>query len=177
MRHGLGTASTRRSPRGGRAIVAALVVMVVFTAGAMAFWWDVAWVPAVLAAVLFIVVLILAELDRRVQHERQVEAESEEQRERIVATRTWAVGTKTTLVIVGGLLAISIVVASIFFQWKAVGIGALLLFAWMILIGMPVWLATVKDEKEIEREQLTGEPTPTSHGDRHTEPPPRGSTR
>lgn len=166
MAHGDRRTTGRRHPRRGRAIVAALVVMIVFTAAAMGFWWDIAWVPAVLAAVLFVVILMLAELDRRVQHERPLKTGSEEKRERVVRTRTWAIGTKTTLVIVGGLLAIALVVASIFLEWRAVGIGALLLFAWMILIGLPVWLATVKDEEEIEHERLTGEPAPSSHGDR-----------
>ncbi len=160
------TAPRRARPRCGRVLVVGLVIAVVLAAVAIIWRWAWAWVPAVLAAIIFVVAIAMDRLDRRVRREPPLPDMSETQRERVTRTEAWAVGSETTFVILGGLAAIALVLASVFLEWPLVALGGLLVFGWCALLGMPVWLAAVADEEEIERERLTGEPAPTSHGDR-----------
>jgi len=115
------------------------------------------WAPAVLAAIVFGTDLALAAIDRRVHRERRLAAVPSESRERKVLAAEERVGAKMVLTLAIGLAAIALVVASAFLAWRLVGIGALIVFAWMALLGLPVWAAAVEEEVDEERERLTGE--------------------
>jgi len=152
----------RRRPRPGRVVVAGLVIAVMLAAVAIIWGLAWAWVPAVLAAILFVVVIAMDRLDRRVRHEQPLPEMPEPRREQVTRTEAWTVGTETTFIILGGLAAIALVLASVFLEWPLVALGGLLVFAWCVLLGMPVWLAAVGDEEEVERERLAGEPVAPS---------------
>ena len=46
-----------------------------------------------------------------------------------------------------------LLVAAALFDWRSVGIGALMVFCFTMLFGLPVWAATVAEEVEAERDQ------------------------
>lgn len=66
--------------------------------------------------------------------------------------------TKTGLKIVVGAGLAALVLAAIAFGWQWLGFGTLLIFAFMIFVTAPVWLAWMYDEIEEETERLKHEP-------------------
>jgi hypothetical protein len=144
----------RRTPR--RRLTGLIVLLLLATAVVMIWRWPWAWVPAVLAGIVFVVAARLVHLDQRIAAESPVAGPGPARRERRMRRAEWAVGTRATLLIVGGLAACALLVAAVALQWTAVGIGALLVFAWMVLLGLPVWLAAVEDDVADEHRQIAG---------------------
>jgi hypothetical protein len=60
---------------------------------------------------------------------------------------------KTVMAILVSLMAMALLVAAALFDWRSVGIGALMVFCFTMLFGLPVWAATVAEEVEAERDQ------------------------
>lgn len=131
----------------------ALIVALIATTFTVGFWWRVAWVPAAIAGVLFLLHLRLSHLEWRARHHvagpdmRFAPAPSAQQ----VAERK--IATKTVVAVVVSLMSIALLVAAALFDWRSVGIGALMVFCFTMLFGLPVWAATVAEEMEAEREQ------------------------
>ncbi len=73
-------------------------------------------------------------------------------REIVAAERA---GFRLGVIIVAPIAALAVVLAAIFVGWKLIGLGALAIFALMILFGAPVWLAAVEDDIE-EAAERTG---------------------
>ena len=65
---------------------------------------------------------------------------------------------KTALKIVVGVGLAALVLAAIAFGWQWLGFGTLLIFAFMIFVTTPVWLAWMYDEIEEETERLQHKP-------------------
>ncbi len=133
-----------------------IVVLLLVTAGLMIWQWPWAWIPAVLAGIVFVVAARLVQLDQRIAAESPQRGGGPVERQRRIRRAEWAVGTRAALLIVGGLAACALLVAAVALQWRIVGIGALLVFAWMVLLGLPVWLAAVEDDVADEHRQLVG---------------------
>ena len=65
---------------------------------------------------------------------------------------------KTALKIVVSIGVAALVLAAIAFGWQWFGFGTLLIFAFMIFVTAPVWLAWMYDEIEEETERLQHKP-------------------
>jgi hypothetical protein len=150
-----------RSPSGGelpptrarRWVGNALIVALIATAFAVGFWWRVAWVPAMFASILFLLHLRLSHLEWRAQHHivgpdmrLAPLPRTQQMAERKIAA-------KTVMAILVSLMAMALLVAAALFDWRSVGIGALMVFCFTMLFGLPVWAATVAEEVEAERDQ------------------------
>ena len=131
----------------------ALIAAIIATAFTVGFWWRVAWVPAVAASILFLLHLRLSHLEWRAQHHAvgpDMRLASMPRAQQIAARK---IAAKTIVAIVVSLLAIALLVAAALFDWRNVGIGALMVFCFTMLFGLPVWAATVAEEVEAERDQ------------------------
>jgi len=131
----------------------ALIVAIIATAFTVGFWWRVAWVPAVFASILFLLHLRLSHLEWRARHhvvgpDMRIapSPRAKEMAERKIAA-------KTMVAILVSLMAMALLVAAALFDWRSVGIGALMVFCFTMLFGLPVWAATVAEEVEAERDQ------------------------
>ena len=70
-------------------------------------------------------------------------------------------GLRVVLTICIPLAVAALVLATIFVGWDVVGLGALAIFAAMIFMGAPVWLAAVEDEIEEAQERVGIEHPPS----------------
>lgn len=60
-------------------------------------------------------------------------------------------GAKVLLRIVAVVFVVAMVVGAALFDLRLLGVGAVLVFAYMALFGMPVWLASMEDAAEEEK--------------------------
>ena len=70
---------------------------------------------------------------------------------------------KTGIYIVIAVMLSALLIASILFEFQVVAIGALVVFAYMLLIAAPLWLGWFNDDIEDEQERLTGVEADSSH--------------
>ncbi|MBT8207233.1 MAG: hypothetical protein HKN07_09535 [Acidimicrobiia bacterium] len=147
----------RRQRKHQTGLRVALILAVVITAIVMLVHWPIVWIPAMIAAIIYCVDHSIAAIDRRAQHESPLPPMSEEARRRATVAAEERVGVKTALAIGIGLAAIAAVIAAAFLDWKLVGVGALGIFAYLALLGLPFWVAAIEEEVETEHDQLTGE--------------------
>lgn len=131
----------------------ALIVAIIATAFAVGFWWRVAWVPAVFASILFLLHLRLSHLEWRAHHHIVGPDMRLAPLPRTQQTAERKIAAKTTVAILVSLMAMALLVAAALFDWRSVGIGALMVFCFTMLFGLPVWAATVAEEVEAERDQ------------------------
>jgi hypothetical protein len=143
-----------------------LLVATIATMTTFYFW---AIVPATMAAFAYVVLLVTNELERR-SDRRGAEgsagamgrAESDERTvagaaaedEHVVAMPL--VRHETTVVTVGGLALLviaAIVAAAIFGGWMML-FAIPFLFAYIVLLGLPAWLAAIEDDIEDEQHKL-----------------------
>ena len=61
------------------------------------------------------------------------------------------------------LVVIGAVLAAIFLDWQFVALGGLLIFCYMLLIGGPIWVASIEEKEEAEHERVTGEESKAIH--------------
>jgi len=112
---------------------------------AVTWWWrpDWTWVwgPAVVAAVLFSLVLLGGRLDRRLRTPRRLPEEAFGRRQQVSGQEQWRVATERSFVVVGALAATGLLIASIFLSWPVVTVGSLLVLGWGIVLGLPAWAA------------------------------------
>lgn len=143
--------------RGRVAVRIALAVAIVATAVVMFLHWPLAWLPAVLAAIIYGMDLLLLAIERRARGEPPLARMSDERREQVLRRAEGTIELKTALTIIGALAAIGAVLAAVVVDLRLLGIAALVIFAWLGLLGLPAWLAAVEEEAETEHERLTGE--------------------
>lgn len=138
------------------ALRVALVIVIAATVTVMFWRLPLAWVPALIAAIVYGMDLLLEAIDRRARR-ASLPPTAETERDRAVHAAEERVGVRTALTIGVGLAAIAVVIAAAFLDWKLAGLGALAIFAWMALLGLPFWAAAVEEEIETEHDRLTGE--------------------
>ena len=90
-------------------------------------------------------------LDPDVGEEDLEEIAPDVSREIVAAERA---GFRLGVIIVAPLAALAVLLAAVFVGWKVIGLGALAMFAFMILFGAPVWLAAMEDEIEEAEEKI-----------------------
>lgn len=131
----------------------ALIVALIATTFTVGFWWRVAWVPAAIAGILFLLHLRLSHLEWRARHHIAGPDMRAAPVPRAQQTAERKIAANTMVAIVVSLMAMALLVAAALFDWRSVGIGALMVFCFTMLFGLPVWAATVAEEMEAEREQ------------------------
>jgi hypothetical protein len=131
----------------------ALIVAIIATAFTVGFWWRVAWVPAVFASILFLLHLRLSHLEWRARHHAVGPDMRLAPLPRTQQMAERKIAAKTVMAILVSLMAMALLVAAALFDWRSVGIGALMVFCFTMLFGLPVWAATVSEEMEAERDQ------------------------
>jgi hypothetical protein len=132
---------------------AAILLVLVVTAGTVWRWWPLTWAPAALAAILYAMYATLMVIDRGA-HASPVGGDDAAGRgmsaERSVA---W----KTALTLFIGLAAIATVIASALLDAQMVAIGALVVFAMAVFMGMPILTLTVTEEMGAVRDGADSE--------------------
>lgn len=150
--------STTTTPSTRLPLRIALLLAILITIGLMVSSWSWAWVPAAIAGILFCMDAALVAIEHRAARSHSLPASMPAaDRRRTVRTAEEGTGRRTAITIIIGLSAIAIVLSSIVFDWRFIAIGALGIFAWMSLLGLPFWVAAVEDEAERKHEALTGE--------------------
>jgi hypothetical protein len=132
--------------------VAILLVLVV-TAGTVWRWWPMAWAPAALAAILYAMYATLVVIDHGA-HASPAVGEGAAGRARSAER---SVAWKTALTLFIGLVAIATVIASALLDARTVAIGALMVFAMAVFMGMPMLALTVTEEMGAVRDGADGE--------------------
>ena len=105
------------------------------------------------------------ELAAQVEAEKQHWMEEERQREKDEAVCT-AEDKGLLLYIVPAAIVfgvIAFVLAGIFLGWGSAALGGLFLFCYMLLIGAPIWLASIEENEEVVHERQTGEKARSIH--------------
>ena len=132
---------------------AAILLVLVVTAGTVWRWWPLTWAPAALAAILYAMYATLMVIDRGA-HASPVGGDDAAGRgmsaERSVA---W----KTALTLFIGLAAIATVIASALLDAQMVAVGALVVFAMAVFMGMPILTLTVTEEMGAVRDGADSE--------------------
>jgi hypothetical protein len=131
----------------------AIVLMLVLTVGAGWSWWPLAWAPAALAAILYAIYSTLTLIDRGAH---AVPAAGGDAARGATSTER-AVAWKTALTLFIGLAAIATVIASALLDAQMVAIGAVVVFAMAVFMGMPFLALTVTEEMGAVRDGADGE--------------------
>lgn len=69
---------------------------------------------------------------------------------------------KTGLLILAGVVVMAVLIAGLLVPWKALAIGAFVVFAYILFIAAPFWLGLFNDDIEIESHRLEDLPEPAS---------------
>jgi len=162
------------------ALVTALVITTAVTAAALIWLWPLAWVPAALLNIMFALYAVSRAIDWRVHHESRLPPISSVARKQaLIGEARQRVGIMALVTIAAGLIAVAAVLASVVFEWRVVGLGALAIFLLLVFFGFPVWVAAIQEEVGAEQAQLTGTPAalqrtpaPTTLGGPAVTPPP-----
>jgi hypothetical protein len=136
-----------------RLVQGAILLVLVVTAGTVWRWWPMAWAPAALAAILYAMYAMLMVIDR-VAHASPAVGEGAAGRARSAER---SVAWKTALTLFIGLAAIATVIASALLDARTVAIGALMVFAMAVFMGMPMLALTVTEEMGAVRDGADGE--------------------
>ena len=166
------TEAQRSRPRRQQGVpltLLALLLISLFATGASV---SVLFVPGAVVAAVFAAIFYLMFMAARIRQRRaagsdagsalaattvapgdpdEVEIAPDVDREIVIAERA---GLKTVLIIAVPLVILAVVMAAVIFGWKAIGLGALFLFAVMAFMGAPVWLAAVEDDIDDEEERV-----------------------
>jgi hypothetical protein len=154
-----------------RALRVLLYTALVVTAAFLVLVWQSTFAPAIaLVAIYCLLVLVSVVIHRARRSTRARRAAATEAaptgavvrppqppsgREVLLAEEK--VGLRVGLEILGGLLVLSVLLASILLEWRLVAIGSLVIFGLLTFLGGPFWLAIIVEQVEAERERLTGE--------------------
>jgi len=135
-----------------------LVVAITTTAVMLALHWPLAWVPAILVAIIVCVYFATTSIDWRARHERPLPRQMRsESRDEAVADKRSAVSLKVVLTVGAALGAVAIVLAASIFAQPLLGLGALTFLMLLIFFGLPVWVAAVQEEADVEQRRLTND--------------------
>lgn len=151
------TSTSRDLHRGRRiALQVGLVVAITTTAVMLALHWPLAWVPAVLVAIIVCVYFATSSIDWHTRRERPLPPKlPAESRDEVVADKRSTVSVKVILTVGAALGAVAIVLAASFFAQPLLGLGALVFLMLLIFFGLPVWVAAVQEEADVEQRRLT----------------------
>ena len=131
-----------------RLVQVAILLVLVVTASTVWRWWPFAWAPAALAAILYAMYATLM-VNRTCRFARPAARRS--------ASAQRSVAWKTALTLFVGLAAIATVIASALLDARMVAIGALMVFAMAVFMGMPILALTVTEEMGAVRDGADGE--------------------
>jgi len=136
-----------------RIVRGAILLVLVVTAATVWRWWPFAWAPAALAAILYAMYATLMVIDHGA-HASRVDGVDAARRP---ANAERSVAWKTALTLFVGLVAIATVIASALLDARMVAIGALVVFAMAVFMGMPILALTVTEEMGAVRDHADGE--------------------
>ena len=136
-----------------RLVQVAILLVLVVTASTVWRWWPFAWAPAALAAILYAMYATLMVID----HGAHASPAGGEGAARRSASAQRSVAWKTALTLFVGLAAIATVIASALLDARMVAIGALMVFAMAVFMGMPILALTVTEEMGAVRDGADGE--------------------
>lgn len=151
-------------------------------------FWPLAFLPAITTGILFSIMvgvdlllwrripdsdvervggvtMDIGEMAALVEAEKQHWVEEERKREKDEAVCT-AEDKGLLLYIVPAAIifgVVAFVLAGTFWGWASAALGGLLLFCYMLLIGAPIWLASIEENEEIVHERQTGEKARSIH--------------
>lgn len=154
---------TSRDLRRGRriALQVGLVVAITTTAVMLALHWPLAWVPAVLVGIIVCVYFATTSIDWRARHEQPLPPQMpQDSREETIAEKRSTVSVKVILTVGAALGAVAIVLAASFLAQPLLGLGALVFLMLLIFFGLPVWVAAVQEEADVEQRRLTKDDRP-----------------
>ena len=112
-----------------------------------------AWAPAALAAILYAMYAMLMVIDRVAHASPSVGDDAAGRAKSAERSVAW----KTALTLFIGLAAIATVIASALLDARTVAIGALMVFAMAVFMGMPILALTVTEEMGAVRDGADGE--------------------
>jgi len=136
-----------------RLVQVAILLVLVVTASTVWRWWPFAWAPAALAAILYAMYATLMVIDHGA-HASPAGGEGAAGRAKSAER---SVAWKTALTLFIGLAAIATVIASALLDARTVAIGALMVFAMAVFMGMPILALTVTEEMGAVRDGADGE--------------------
>lgn len=143
----------RAPPRRGRLagrhrLLWAILPLVALTAGAIAWWWPQAWLPAALLLIVYATFAALTVIDARAHRRR---GGTDRGRGATLAEQE-RVALGTIGVVVAGLAASAGVLASAILEARLVAVGAFAVFVLMVFIGLPFWAAAASEEAAAVRQ-------------------------
>ncbi|MCI0630895.1 MAG: hypothetical protein L0Y44_09620 [Phycisphaerales bacterium] len=154
-------------------IVACLIAIVFCMVSPL---WVIALVPAAVLVVAYVLLLLTNEVERRsdvaahaVLESRETavlddivddEAEADQLAPRAAALVKRE--SKIAAAIIGSVLIVALVIAGLLVPGPVLAIGALVLFAYMLLVAAPLWLGWIEDDIEIETTRLDNEHEPAA---------------
>jgi fatty acid desaturase len=150
---------------GGSAVVTVIAMFTVF-------YWAI--LPALVLLISYCVLIAANQLERRSHGPHQggleqalvaaeqaavaAEADPEQREKKVIDKAVDGKITKTVIAIVIGAAVLSVilgvVVAWHYTGWPTLALGAMILFAYIILVGAPVWLGWIQDEAEEEQHRV-----------------------
>ncbi|MHC5022289.1 MAG: hypothetical protein ACYTGG_00055 [Planctomycetota bacterium] len=151
-----------------RALRFLLYSALIVTAAFLVLLWQSTFAPAIVLVVVYCLLVLVSVLIHRARQAMRAHyaaaaaaepavAPGEPPSEREVLIAEEKVGLRIGLEILGGLVVLSVLLASILLDWRLVAIGSMVIFGLLTFLGSPFWLAIITEKVENERERLTGE--------------------
>lgn len=144
----------------GHGIRIALLIAAI-AGGVAAIWvWPAVWIPAVIVMIAAAIFLASSRIDREVRHETALPPLPRDTKEEVRNASRNRVGIRMIVTIGLAMLALSIVVSGLLFDWPYVAVGVLAILTLLLFFGLPVWVAAIQEEVNEEEDHLDGRSPP-----------------
>jgi hypothetical protein len=147
-----------RHPTVRPAFLAQISTLAVFavTAFAVVWWWPVAWAPAILAAIVYAMYVVMVVIDRRAHAGPADPVAAGDPAARELSSER-GIAWKTVVTILVGIAAIATVLAASLLDARTVAIGAMAIFGLAVFMGMPFLALTITEEIGAVRDEADGD--------------------
>lgn len=108
-------------------------------------WWAWAWAPACIIGILYLMYASLEMAESRSRALRCATTSGPRPDTHTALVERERIGARILVTLLGGALAMALIVAALVLDWSMLGLGTATTFGVVVLVGLPTWAAVVGD--------------------------------